>query len=61
MGRGTTNIYDENHKRIGHRPKASIWKVKLAVVTHADMTQETCTALAHLNRDESWWLKNYKP
>lgn len=28
MGRGTTNMYDTNHKRIGTRPIASIWKVK---------------------------------
>lgn len=28
MGRGTTKMYDTNHKRCGNRPKASIWKSK---------------------------------
>ena len=28
MGRGTANMYDTNHKRIGKRPVLSVWKSK---------------------------------
>ena len=51
-----TDIY-----RNGPRGVCALYDQYLAVVSHADMSQDTVTALAHLQRDEAWFLEHYKP